>query len=996
MRCRNLADVGRRRFLMGSAAATAGAVALAGGQARAQTAAARVEYPSNRLANISDLTENKPFDVAYPDEDAPGVLLKLGRAVEGGAGPDGDIVGFTTICPHKGFPLFYSAGDRSFNCPGHYSRFDPEAGGQQILGPGDAKPAAVRAPHRRRRRHLCRGGRRAPLRPPVERALREGIMAFKRNIDRLPIIPADATVHNVICQFCIVGCGYHAYSWPVNKQGGTAPDQNIFGVDLSQQQPAETAAWYAPSMYNIVKQDGRDVHLVVKPDPDCEVNSGLASVRGARMAEMSFSEARSTQPQRLTDPMVWRQGMKVPTSWEDALDLVARVTVAVIQEQGEDGLFVSAFDHGGAGGGYENTWGTGKLYFEAMKIKNIRIHNRPAYNSEVHATRDMGVGELNNCYDDAELADTIMAVGTNALETQTNYFLNHWIPNLSGQSAGKKQEQLPDEPHAAARIVIVDPRRTVTINACEVAAGADNVLHLAINSGTDLALFNAMFTYIADQGWLDQAFIDASTSGFDEALAANRTSPEDAATICGVSAEDIVKAATWIAAPKEGGARRRTMFAYEKGLIWGNDNYRTNGALVNLALATGNIGREGGGCVRMGGHQEGYARPSDAFIGRPAPYVDKLLIDGQGGVHHIWGCDHFKTTLNASAFKRAFNERTNKVKAAMDSVPAGDRAAQVEAIVAAIRDGGLFAVDVDIIPTKIGEACHVLLPAATQGEMNLTSMNGERRMRLTERYMDPPGRAMPDCLIAARLANAMEAVWREKGDAATADKFAGFDWQTEEDAFMDGYHQVAGGGEHVTYDLLRTMGTNGFQEPATGVENGQIVGTKRLYTDGKFGTEDGRATFMATEWRGLQAPGKQAQKDAFPYLINNGRANVVWQSAYLDQENDFVMDRWPLPFLEMHPDDMTELGIAEGDLVEVWNDAGSTQAMVYPTPTARPKETFMLFAFPTGVQGNVVNDGVNEFVIPNYKQTWGNIRRLAGKPQSVAHLTFKSKEYQAL
>ena len=121
--------------------------------------------------------------------------------------------------------------------------------------------------------------------------------------------------------------------------------------------------------------------------------------------------------------MVWRYGQMQPTSWDDALDLVARVTVAVINDMGEDGLFVSAFDHGGAGGGYENTWGTGKLYFGAMKVKNIRIHNRPAYNSEVHATRDMGVGELNNCYEDAELADTIVAVGTNALETQTNYFL---------------------------------------------------------------------------------------------------------------------------------------------------------------------------------------------------------------------------------------------------------------------------------------------------------------------------------------------------------------------------------------------------------------------------------------------------------------------------------------------------------------------------------------------------------------------------------------------
>ena len=113
-------------------------------------------------------------------------------------------------------------------------------------------------------------------------------MAYKRHIDRLPIIPADAKEHNVTCHYCIVGCGYHAYTWHVNKQGGTAPDQNVFGVDLAQQQPAETAAWYSPSMYNIVKQDGKDVHIVIKPDPDCEVNSGLGSVRGARMGEMSY------------------------------------------------------------------------------------------------------------------------------------------------------------------------------------------------------------------------------------------------------------------------------------------------------------------------------------------------------------------------------------------------------------------------------------------------------------------------------------------------------------------------------------------------------------------------------------------------------------------------------------------------------------------------------------------------------------------------------------
>jgi arsenite oxidase large subunit len=869
-------------------------------------------------------------------------------------------------------------------------------------------------------------------------------MSYKRQISRLPIIPADAKEHNVVCHYCIVGCGYKAYSWDAKYEGGPAPNQNKFGVDLSKQQEAETHAWYSPSMYNVVKQDGRDVHIVIKPDKDCVVNSGLGSVRGARMAEMSYSRQRNTQLQRLTDPLVWRYGQLQPTGWDDALDLVARVTAAVIADQGEDGLFVSAFDHGGAGGGYENTWGTGKLYFEAMKVKNIRIHNRPAYNSEVHGSRDMGVGELNNCYEDAELADTLVAVGTNALETQTNYFLNHWVPNLRGTSVDRKKAEFGNEPVDRARIVVVDPRRTVTVNACEVEAGKDNVLHLAINSGTDLILFNAWLTYAADKGWIDKPFIAASTKDFDKALAANKVSIADAAKTTGLSEADIVRAITWIAEPKSGGARRRTMFAYEKGLIWGNDNYRTNQSLVNLALATGNIGRPGGGCVRMGGHQEGYSRPSDAHVGKPAAYVDQLLIGGKGGVHHIWACDHYKTTLNAMEFKRVYKQRTDIVKDAMNTVPYGDRGAMVKAIVDAIKKGGLFAVDVDIVPTKIGEACHVILPAATSGEMNLTSMNGERRMRLTERYMDPPGSAMPDCLIAARLANHMERVFREMGKPDVANRFKGFDWKTEEDAFMDGYAKHEKGGEFVTYARLRAMGTNGFQEPATGLESGgavagatstggpgevlkgpaiegargkepvqkavptqtgaavpapqdtqRIIGTKRLYADGKFNSKDGKATFASTQWRGLQAAGKQAEKDKFAFLINNGRANLVWQSAYLDVDNEFVMDRWPFPFIEMNPQDMSELKLKNGDLVEVYNDNGSTQAMAYPTPSAKRKQAFMLFAYPTGVQGNVVSKGVNELIIPNYKQTWGNIRKISDAPEGVRHLTFKSKEYPA-
>lgn len=135
-RCPKLVDVGRRQFLRGGATAAASAAAVAVMPARSATATprARVDYPSNRLANVKDLRVNEPMDIDYPDADSPGVLIKLGDRVDGGGGPDGDIVAYSVMCPHKGYTLVYNAGDKSLNCPGHYSRFDCEKEGQQIWG----------------------------------------------------------------------------------------------------------------------------------------------------------------------------------------------------------------------------------------------------------------------------------------------------------------------------------------------------------------------------------------------------------------------------------------------------------------------------------------------------------------------------------------------------------------------------------------------------------------------------------------------------------------------------------------------------------------------------------------------------------------------------------------------------------------------------------------------------------------------------------------------
>jgi len=132
MGCSKRIEMGRRAFLKGGAAAAAAAGTHQA--ASAGSGLAQISYPSNRLANVSDLETDVPLPITYPDADSPGVLLKLGRPVEGGAGSNRDIVAFSTLCPHKGWPLVFNAGDRTLTCPGHFSRFDCEAGGLQIWG----------------------------------------------------------------------------------------------------------------------------------------------------------------------------------------------------------------------------------------------------------------------------------------------------------------------------------------------------------------------------------------------------------------------------------------------------------------------------------------------------------------------------------------------------------------------------------------------------------------------------------------------------------------------------------------------------------------------------------------------------------------------------------------------------------------------------------------------------------------------------------------------
>jgi len=822
------------------------------------------------------------------------------------------------------------------------------------------------------------------------------------NKDRMALPPIGAQKTNLVCHFCIVGCGYHAYKWPENQEGGRAPGENALGLDF-RKQLGPLAVIMTPAMQNtITDKDGKRYNLMVVPDKQCDVNKGLSSTRGGQLAKVMYTPD-GVGKERLRSPRVYVADQWMDTNWDDALALYAGVTKRILDNDGPGVLAFDCFDHGGAGGGFENTWGTGKLMFTALKTPLVRIHNRPAYNSECHATREMGIGELNNSYEDAELADVIVAIGCNSYETQTNYFLAHWVPNLQGQTVDKRKQRFPGETVVPAKVIFVDPRRTPTIAIAEQAAGKDNVLHLDIEPGTDIALFNGLLTYVVDQKWQDDEFISAHTKGYEQALQTNRLSLEETSRITGVSVDKLKQAAEWAYKPKASGHRPHTMHAYEKGIIWGNDNYLIQSALVDLVLATHNVGRRGTGVVRMGGHQEGYTRPP--YPGNSKIYVDQEIINGKGMMYTAWGANPFQTTLNAQQHRAVILRRANIVREAMATVRGGSTTQMVDAIYDAVKNkGGLFFVNINLYPTKMAEAAHLMLPAAHPGEINLTSMNGERRMRLSEKFTDAPGSAKADCLIAAAIANTLKQMYADEGKQDMAARFAGFGWKTEEDAFNDGFRMAGqpgvspidsqGGntGNLVTYERLRAMGNNGVQLPAKEYRDGKLIGTEMLYTDYKFDTPDGKAEFKSAAWPGLPKPVAEL-KEKYKFWVNNGRINEAWQTLYHDQYNEFVRGRIPMAYLEINPDDAQALAISSGDVVEVFNDYGSSYAMAYLEPDIKRNQTFMQFGHFNGVMGDLTTPWTDRNVVPYYKGTWASIRRIGKVDEFKQTVSFKSRRF---
>ena len=188
------------------------------------------------------------------------------------------------------------------------------------------------------------------------------------------------------------------------------------------------------------------------------------------------------------------------------------------------------------------------------------------------------------------------------------------------------------------------------------------------------------------------------------------------------------------------------------------------------------------------------------------------------------------------------------------------------------------------------------------------------------------------------------------------------------------------------------MGNNGVQLPVKEYRGGELTGTEMLYRDGRFDTEDDKAHFKESPWKGYLAP-VQRQKDKYRFWINNGRANHIWQSAYHDQYMEFRRARYPMAFMEINPSDASSLALESGDVVEIYNDYGSVYAMAYLESDIKHNHVFLLFAYPFGTAGDITTEAVDENVIPYYKGTWGDLRRIGKIEDYERTVSFKRRRY---
>jgi assimilatory nitrate reductase catalytic subunit len=673
-------------------------------------------------------------------------------------------------------------------------------------------------------------------------------------------------------------------------------------------------------------KDGRAVS--VRGNPDHPVNAGALCPKGLSEHETIHAATRARHPLSRAS----RKARFQRIAWPDAIDTMATRFRDVQRRHGRDAVGVISTGQLVT----EEFYTLGKLVQLGLGTRNFDGNTTLCMSTAVAGyKRSFGSDGPPGAYEDLERADVILLIGANIAD-------NH--PILWQRLEANRSKTL----------IVIDPRVTKT------AMLAD--LHLPVKPRSDIALINGIIHILIESDLIDHAYIDAHTTGFEALYESVREyRPERVSEITGLPVELIYRTASLY------GNARAAFIGWTMGVNHSSKGTETVNAINNLALITGNIGRTGaapfsitGQCNAMGTREAGFASSMPGY----RRFEDR---DDREALAAIWNVPVDRIpTARGLAYPDIIEAALEKKVRALWIIATNPVVSfpNFGVLTQALETLEFLVVQDGFHPTPTSEFADLVLPAAIWGEKEGTYTNSERRVSKVNRAVEPPDEARADFDVFLDLASAL---------GCRDELFSG--WTTVHDAFAE-WKRVSAGRlcdySGMTYAAIEESG--GIQWPyRTADINHDPRTVRRLYSDGRFSTGDGKAQLLPAEWESFPEPPNRE----FPFVLNTGRTVEHWHTRTKTGRVPILERLSPRPWLEMNPRDGRALGLKPTERVDVVSRRGVIRNLdLRLTETVGAGQVFVPFHWAEANANQATQSAFDPISRePNYKQCAVRVER---------------------
>ena len=667
----------------------------------------------------------------------------------------------------------------------------------------------------------------------------------------------------------------------------------------------------------IIESEGAQI-TGVRGDPQHPSNRGRLCSKGSTLH--LTASASVTQQSRLLQPLqrLTRQAAPVPLRWDAALDHASQRFADIIRRDGPDavGFYVSGQLL------TEDYYVFNKLAKGLIGTNNIDTNSRLCMSSAVAAyKKTLGADAPPTCYEDIDQAQTLFIAGSNTA-------FAHPILYRRIEDARRA--------NPAMKVIVVDPRRTDTADSAD--------LHLAIQPGSDVMLFNGMLHLMLWEGWTDTEYMAAHTNGFAQLKDSVRDcTPDLVAQVCGIDKAALQQASRWFAGLHRGGARLPTLSLYCQGLNQSSSGTAKNMALINLHLATGQIGKPGAGPFSLTGQP-------NAMGGREVGGMANMLSahrDLDNPLHRaevaaLWQVAAVPERPGKTAVEMFQAAADGEIKALWIACtnPAQSMPDQ-RTVRRALERAELVVLQEAFASTATAAYADLLLPATTWGEKDGTVTNSERRISRVRAAVPAPGlnseRPRHDWRIVVDFAQRLEQALGRSGPSLFPYRDAETIWNEHRESTRGRDLDITG----LSYAALELAPQQWpcAQAPARSAlaDTGRPLGRARLYEDGIFPTADGRARFANVQYQPVAEP----REARYPLALSTGRLRDQWHGMSRTGTLPRLFGHAAEPVLQMHAQDMARRALEEGDLVHVTSRRGSIMLPVSRSAEQAPGQVFI-------------------------------------------------------